>query len=376
MKKYIYNLILCVIPHKYIRFAFKYINIDFLFFGYSLKHVGKYLINERKHPPSFEENLSNEILSGFQQCCNDYLGREELLREYVLQCDDCIIEPKYGWGILYSSNKLVFDSISNNAWIETYHPSFINYIVKKSNAHLYPEIISIRMLKGGQKNFWHFFHDLLGQVCLAQKYKLDHLPFVISKQLYDQPYYQQAVARSSYLQGLTWVVQDKQYIKAETAYYMQKELNSNEQFIWAREILEVPDADPQQKRKVFLTRNKNRIRHINNSLEIEKIAIHYGFEIVDTDNLTLDMQIKLFSEIEFLIGIHGAGLTNMIFRKSAPMNILEIFPMDYIQPHYYWLGKGLGHSYHCLTGGTTLRDTSFSMNAEQFDKKLKEFISD
>ena len=58
------------------------------------------------------------------------------------------------------------------------------------------------------------------------------------------------------------------------------------------------------------------------------------------------------------------------------MNILEIFPMDYIQPHYYWLGKGLGHSYHCLTGGTTLRDTSFSMNAEQFDKKLKEFISD
>ena len=171
MNKNLFKLyILRIIPHKFIRFTLKYLNVNYLLFGNSKKAVGTYIINDEKsYFSSFDESLDKEVLSGFEKCCDDYLQRNNLLREYILQCEDCVIEPKHGWGIINSSNELIFDSISNNAWIESYPPSFVKYIISKSNATYYPELISIRMLGGGEKNYWHFFSDLLGQIVLAQK---------------------------------------------------------------------------------------------------------------------------------------------------------------------------------------------------------------
>jgi hypothetical protein len=353
----------------------KFININFILFRPSKKNIGEYLLLRKTTTPEISpQELKKDILVGFRKCCNDYIESKYLLREYVLKIQGCILEPKYGWGILIESNSLIFDSISNNGWRESYHPSYLQYMIHKKRACYYPEIVSIRMLLGGHRNYWHFYHDLMGQLYLAQTLEIDHFPIVIPKILYEQQYFKQALERSKYLKSISWVIQEHQYIKSDTIYFLQKKLNSCEQFLWVRDIFQLQNNNV-KKKLVFLKRNNNRIRYIKNSIEIENIAKSFDFKIVDTDSLSLDMQINLFSEVRYLIGIHGAGLTNIIFNEHGSMNILEIFPNDYIQPHYYWLSKCLGYNYSCMTGSKTHKDTSFYVDPKEFQKNIIKFTS-
>jgi capsular polysaccharide biosynthesis protein len=95
---------------------------------------------------------------------------------------------------------------------------------------------------------------------------------------------------------------------------------------------------------------------------------------VDTDGLSLHDQVELFSKTRYLAGIHGAGLTNLFFRKNAPLTLLELLPGDYIQPHYFWLCKGMGHDYDCIAGTASAFDTSFEIDPLLFENKLSAML--
>jgi|GEM_PF-5206454 len=369
------KIILKFVPHKLVRLIKKTGTSDYLFFGSAKKNTGKYLLQEKGIAFSIygmEDKLGGSVTDGFKKCYNDYTAHRDFLRKYILSVEDCIIEPKLGWGILAATDKLVFDSISNNSWMESYYPDHRKYKAAKNKSVRLEEAISINMVKGGESNYWHFLHDLLGEVALALKHLPEGIPFIVSKELFEKKYFQSALQVSTKLASLRWIIRDENtYYHIGKAWFIQVMPNSNEQFFGVRELLEVPASDPQKKRGIFLTRSPQRIRHLKNRDTIENIARLYGFEVVDADNLSLREQIKLFGETAYLIGIHGAGLTNQIFRKDAAMQLLELLPADYVQPHYFWLNKGMGHDYDCLIGTASALDTSFEIDPVAFEAKIK-----
>lgn len=367
-----------IIPFSFFYFIKKKISVDYLIFGKAKDCAGRYLVNDTKTEFTLygmEKELGSEVVRGFEDCYKTYVMRKGLLRKYILEVNDCIIEPEYGWGIIANDNSLVFDSISNNAWIETYHPSYFRYKKNKLHTIKYPQLVSINILKGGENNYWHFLHDLLGEVVMAKKVLPGQIPFLISKALAEKPFFKSALLQSSYLAQCTWIIRDEKYIEAGKAYFIQTMPNDNEQFFDVRNMLEVKESNKEKQRKIFLTRNKSRIRFVNNKDEIEEIARQYGFEIVDADNLSLQQQIELFGETRYLVGIHGAGLTNVLFRRNAPLHLLELLPKDYLQPHYFWISKGMGHSYSCLVGSRSLYDTSFYVEPKKFEEKLAQVLN-
>lgn len=374
------NYLFALVPYKQIRKLKKYVTLKFLLWGKPKRNFGHYLLqkaNPALNLHNMETSLGKDVVTGFINCYNAYFACKDFLREYVLVCQNCIVEPKYGWGIDVATDTLIFDSISNNAWLESYHPGYFQYQKNKVKADFYPDIISIRMLKGGERNYWHFLHDLLGEVVLAKKYvyNAENIPYLISEDLAKQPFFKQAIAESNYLSGLNWVVQKKdQYIRAGNAYFLQVQPNKKETLLGVRSLFNLPLADGAQNRKVFLTRNPKRIRYLKNAGEIELIAVKYGFEIIDADTLSFSEQIKLFRQVRFFVGIHGAGLINMVFRQGAPMNLLELFPQNYIQPHYFWLSKDLGFDYACLVGSNAGSDTAFSVAPAEFEEKIQEML--
>lgn len=371
------KIILSIIPFSFVHFIKKKMSVNYLLFGKAVKNRGTYLVNDSTTQFTLygmEEELGKAVAGGFKACYNSYLAHKGLLRKYVLEVENCIIEPEYGWGICVADNRLVFDSVSNNSWIEAYHPSYFRYRKARAGAVHYPRLISINLIPGGENNYWHFLHDLLGQVALSKKLLPEHTPFLISKGLAEKPFFRSALLQSSYLSQCTWVIRDDNYYRADKAYFLQTMPNSNEQFLGVREILEVMDSDKDKSRKIFLTRSKKRIRFISNKTEIEDIAMRYHFEIVDADDLTLQQQIILFGETRYLIGIHGAGLTNVLYRKNAPLHLLELLPKDYLQPHYFWISKGMGHQYSCLVGSKAAYDTSFYVVPAEFEKKLVQML--
>lgn len=73
---------------------------------------------------------------------------------------------------------------------------------------------------------------------------------------------------------------------------------------------------------IYVSRKSSRKRKVINEAEIEETLKRYGFEIIETDNLSFSDQINLFNSAKWFISIHGAALTNIIFMNSNT-NILE-----------------------------------------------------
>lgn len=332
-------------------------------------------VHPQKKPIDVKDGLEKSAYNWFISCYNKYQQKREFLSSYIVQYSDCIIEPKFGWGI--SNNKLLFYSISNNTWKESLYPDYNQYLNHKSKCSHYDKLISIRMIRGGEDNYWHFLHDILGQIMLAKKNNLDKTyAFLISKNLSEKKYFQDAVKQSSYLQSIRFVVQqDGEYIHADDVVFIQSLPHDEQTFYGLIDILEIPDTFSDTQRKIFLTRNNSRLRHLINEKEIIAIASKHGFETVDADYLSLQEQIALFGQTAFLIGTHGAGLINIMFRKNAPLKLFELFPSDYIPPHYYWLSKDLGYGYLCQVGSAMNKKGGFSIDPVLFEEKVKQLIN-
>ncbi len=368
------NAILMFIPYNLIWVFKKCLNINYLYFGKAQKDIGKYLHEKKTVLPDLDKNvLGEKSYIGMKQCSDAYESRENFLREYVLESKDCAIEPKFGWAIDLKFNKLIFDSIPYNSWIESYHPSAIYYLINVKNAKNYEKVVSIRMIRGGANNYWHFFHDLIGQVYLAKKFNLDSLPFLISLDLYRQPYFKQALDLSPYLKKINWVVHSD-LIKVKIAYFIQVKINGIEQFNFMRSIFPNSFLYNQKYEYIYLKRNNNRLRHIKNNDEIELIAKKNKFTVIDADNLSLLEQILLFSQANIIISPHGAGLTNIVFSDYKKLTIIEIFPGNYIMPHYYWLAKQLNITYRAVVANNLENNSAFRVDPVLFEETISKII--
>ncbi len=196
------KILLSMIPFSFIYFLKKRISVNYLLFGKAKKNTGRYLLNDDRtslNLYSMERELGKEVISGFESCYKSYRSHEGFLRKYILEVSDCIIEPEFGWAITSKDNKLVFDSISNNSWQEVYHPSYRRYKDRGDDTINFPEIISINLIPGGESNYWHFLHDLLGQVALAKKELHADIPFLITRGLAERSFFKSALLQSSYL---------------------------------------------------------------------------------------------------------------------------------------------------------------------------------
>lgn len=82
--------------------------------------------------------------------------------------------------------------------------------------------------------------------------------------------------------------------------------------------------------KIYINRAN---RRLSNEDEIQLYLSKCGFAILYLENLTLDEQINMFAHASVIIGMHGAGLANMVF-CSEDVNIIEIVDKDFVHPSY------------------------------------------
>lgn len=126
---------------------------------------------------------------------------------------------------------------------------------------------------------------------------------------------------------------------------------------WLREkLVRKETVNGRPARRVYITRRLAARRRISNESEIEPVLNEYGFEPVEAENLTVREQIDLFSEAEAVLGLHGAGLTNMIF-ASPGCKVLEIFDPDHVFVHYYALAEIMKHDYWYLVGSRSANNS-------------------
>ena len=291
------------------------------------------------------------------------------LEYLVLYNKKGMIEPQYGW-FVNSSNEIIQKSLPYGETFITPIPNYILYIRRKIIK--IDKAVSIRY---NWFNYWHFFNDVIGQLYLLDINNFDKdIPIVLPKEALKLSYVKYFFD-TEYAKKWNWIFQDNEtFIEVKAIYFCKSTPNIKAQFIYGASIfkqgIHVTDI---LNKKIFVTRMQNRGRTILNINLINDLLHKYKFEIIDCDNLSTAQQICIFSSADIIVGIHGAGLTNMIFRYPYKCTLIEIFPPDMTPTHYYWLAKELGYDYDAIMGTGGDRN-SFVVDITQLETTLKKCL--
>jgi hypothetical protein len=105
-------------------------------------------------------------------------------------------------------------------------------------------------------------------------------------------------------------------------------------------------------RRFYISRKGSSWRRLVNEAEIVPLLLRRGFEILDPGLLSFTAQAEAMAEAGVVLGLHGAGLTNMILCKPGT-TIAEITdPIRFPNPLFYALASALGHRYWLIRGET------------------------
>lgn len=224
------------------------------------------------------------------------------------------VEPQHGY-VVRGTRTLLLESMPYHFYGGT--PSFIRYLKQRAagRRHTIREraIVSLRDFEDA--NYFHFYNDVLPKLRVLEAWRETRkLPIVISRRLFERRFFQDALRLSHSLSARQWIVQDDFFVEAEEIYCAKPLPHARENFDFALEVLNAPKANEHGSRRIFLSRGAGRTRGLTNAAEVESVCASFRFEIVDADALELDEQIELFAAARFVVGIHGAGLTNIIFR--------------------------------------------------------------
>lgn len=131
--------------------------------------------------------------------------------------------------------------------------------------------------------------------------------------------------------------------------------------------------------KIYISRQGQKLRFIENEIEITELLNKYGFKRVVMENYSYQDQIAICNNSQYVIGPHGAGLTNILFMKKNS-TLLELSAKndnDFFNG-FYILANMLGHNYlyqKCDSGENSIaydsHKSSLNVNIERLERNIK-----
>lgn len=126
--------------------------------------------------------------------------------------------------------------------------------------------------------------------------------------------------------------------------------------------------------RLYVHRKQGR-RGVKNEEDVIKILKKYGFHICNLEDYTLNEQAGLFSTAEIVIGVHGAGLSNIVFSTARAAALIEVFPEVYATPAFWYLSRIMGMKYFAVVSNDLKNDPSLKFNDVFVDcEKLESYI--
>lgn len=125
-----------------------------------------------------------------------------------------------------------------------------------------------------------------------------------------------------------------------------------------KRFLESTTITTNSHRKIFISRSKATQRFISNEEEVISLLSSFGFEIHVFEQYSLRKQVELMRDTQCLLGIHGAGLTNMLFMPTTGKVIELRNQGDEHNNCYFSMASELNHAYYYLEGNGDSENTA------------------
>ncbi len=263
------------------------------------------------------------------------------------------IEPTIGWAIV-GWNKLLYYSLGISRTLFLPKPGIFKWFVIKKKVKMVHQLISLR--DTGEENYFHFYNDVLAKLYFLQLKGIDinKYSLLISENTWNKGFFQFWYENVGRNKNYNWVIQKHdEYIKCCNTIFCKPLTHHiptlNKLF---KPYFEISIVETEKCEKIYLKRNPKRLRFIENSNEVESVVKKYDYKIIDTDELSPSQQIGLFRGLKKIIGIHGAGLTNLFFSEQCEQ-LIELFPppdSGYLPFHYIMAASYKGIQYEAIIG--------------------------
>jgi capsular polysaccharide biosynthesis protein len=161
-----------------------------------------------------------------------------------------------------------------------------------------------------------------------------------------------------------------------------KSLMSPTEYRWLQQqsLSSVSDTEQRADGRFYISRQKTEKRHVTNFNEIKPILDDFDIEVIYAEDMSIEEQVRKFSEGELFVGPHGAGLFNTLFASNA--KVIEIFTPNWTDPRAFLLNYAIGNDWTCIFGSKYCestkrkekRDSSFKLNPEVLRWRLNQSL--
>ena len=202
-------------------------------------------------------------------------------------------------------------------------------------------------------NYFHWFFDSLPRFFLFKKfYRIKKDDFFLV-----QNYKSNFQKQSLKILGIKNIINayDLKHVKAKKIIAVEFNRKKDDPPKWLIKDLRIFYNKFKKKRKenfikVFIDRGKSASEHrdIHNKKDITDFLKKNNFKIIDPSKLTFLNEIRLFQKCRIVVGMYGAGLTNIIFcKKGCKVIQLKNFKVDDL---YENIAKKLGLKFFSIKG--------------------------
>ncbi len=270
-----------------------------------------------------------------------------------------VVEPHNGW-IVAGHTRLIERSIPYHVWTSAIPHLLAKPSIAAAFARPAQDVGPVASLRiAWDENYYHFYNDVLGRLRLVESVVPPNVPLLISESMARRPYVKVCIERGVFGKREIVVQPTRTYLRSPEVYVVDK--RAGDRGDWDYFLDRLDDRGPGAgNRRVLLVRAPSRGRSLTNGDEVQAVCRARGFEVVDTDGWTLDDQIELFRDVSLVVGVHGAGLSNVAFRRGGALRLLELippgpFPLSFNAEHetesdYESLCRYFGFDYSSLIG--------------------------
>lgn len=234
-------------------------------------------------------------------------------------------------------------------------------------------IAGIWIIDNWSEGYFHWFTDALPRLIAFESFKPDNdYPILLPETFRKITFITQSL--ELFQKRIIWynphnLIKVKTLIlpsiTAETGNYNNQLINRLRNHILKNYSIQNPN------RKIFISRKKAKIRKITNETEVENVLTEFGYEIHCFEDYSFFDQCSIMAETKSLVGLHGAGLTNMLFMQPNGQ-ILELRILNDSHSNcYFSLASELQHRYYYLQNKSSVRDTHIANITVDLDRLRK-----
>lgn len=114
-----------------------------------------------------------------------------------------------------------------------------------------------------------------------------------------------------------------------------------------RQSLLSTQGTAQVRKRIYISRRDAGSRKFVNEEAIIECLEGFGFEAIEMSSYDFGEKVALFANADVVVGLTGAGLTNVLFCRSDAI-VLELFPDSFVTYFYASMCAYLGLNYHSI----------------------------